>query len=708
MTQNHRFFLICVIPIILFAETTIKGSVKNEKGELLPDANIFLEKTMDGATSNSDGKFYFKTKKKGTYTLLVRYLGYREWKKVIDLKGGIINIDAILKSEMIETAGITVKASSFTTGEEEGVTLTPLEVLMTPGSAADICWAIKSYPGVQQFGDGAGLFVRGGEVTETRFILDGASIYHPYRYESPTGGFFGTFSPFLLKGTFFSSGGFGSEYGNALSGVLAMKSLDPPTKPALNLGFGLANLSLIGWVPIKGDKFGINFSGNKSNTKSMFDFNKVEEQFTQYPSAYDLNLNLGYRYSKKGLVKLFLFKEKDEIGVKLDDPTWEGIYNGSGENNLYNLQIAHVVSEDWLFNMNISHTRFLGNSKITVRDTTILDINTEDRINQARVTFEHPDWKLKYGGEFSHLKDYYKGLSPEEDSLDPSVESRIFDNEYQSKIGSGFIEMTYDLPNNISLTTGIRGDYEFERSQYTLDPKFSLSWQPAKGLIFAAATGIFHQFPLPMKYDPDYGNTNLGTMEAKHYIISAIYKKENDIIRFEAYYKDYSKLIKEDDSLNYTANGNGYAKGIDFFMKKDLGRLSGRLSYSYLIARRNWKDFPYLAPPEFDITHNLNTIVNLNLTSYLSIGTRFTYSTGKPYTPAGGDFHSKRVPDYYKLDFSLSYLHSFYSGNFTVFYLAVNNLTNRINILDYHNGDENEPLTSSYKRLYYFGVSFEI
>ncbi len=701
--------LIWMFPLMLFAETTIKGTVKNEKGEPLPGANVFLVKTIEGATTNIDGAFYFKTKKKGIYTLLIRYIGYSEWSKVTDLKEGTINIKAILKEEALKSEGITVKASSFTTGEEEGVTLTPLEVLMTPGAAADVCWAIKSYPGVQQFGDGAGLFVRGGEVTETKFLLDGAYVYHPYRYESPTGGFFGTFSPFLLKGTFFSSGGFGSSYGNALSGVLAMKSLDTPVNPSLNLGMGLANLSVMGSLPLIKDKLGINFSGNRSNTKLMFDFNNTGEEFTKYPSAYDINLNLGYRYSKEGLAKLFLFKERDIVGVKLDDPTWEGTYDGDGESNLYNFIVIHSIRDNWLLNMNSSHTSFYGNSEIVVRDTSILDIDTDDKINQARLVFEHPSWKLKYGGEFILQKNHYKGFAPEEeDSLNPSIPSNVFDTEYKSKIGAGFIEMANVFPFNISVTPGLRLDYEFERGQYTHDERLSISWQPFKNFTIAGATGTFHQFPEPMNYDPNYGNPNLKPMEAKHYILSANYVKKNDIIRLEAYYKDYTRLLLEDASLNFTTKGHGYAKGIDFFAKKDLGRLEGRVAYSYLIAKRYWKDFPHLASPEFDITHNLNTILNLNITSFLGVGTRFSYATGKPYTPMGESFNSARVPDYYKLDLSLSYLHSFYSGNFTVFYLAVNNITNRMNILDYHNGNENEPITSSYKRQYYFGVSFGI
>lgn len=705
----HRVFLICIFPSMLFAETVIKGIVRNKTGEPLPFANVFLEKTLDGATTNSDGSFEFSTNKKGTYTLSIRYIGYSDWKKVTSLKGKTIIIAAVLKETPIEMGGITVKASSFTTGEEEGVTLTPLEVLKTPGSAADICWAIKSYPGIQQFGDGAGLFVRGGEVTETMFLLDGAIVNHPYRYESPTGGFFGTFSPFLLKGTFFSSGGFSAIYGNALSGVLAMKSLDPPLKPSINLGLGLANYSGMGAFPIINDKLGINFSGNKSNTKLLFKFNRTEEYFTEYPSAYDLNLNIGYRYSKESLAKLFFFREKDVVGVGLDDPTWGGIYSGNGENNLINLKIIRPMSQNLFLDANISHSHFNGTSEITVNDTSILDIKTNDKLNQVKVVLEQKILgTVRYGGEFKYQKTHYKGIAPEEDSLDPALPKKEFDTEYQSNIGSGFIESTNIFPFNISLTPGIRFDYELERKQYTHDERLSLTWQPLKNFSLLGATGIFHQFPDAMFYDPDHGNPELKPMKAKHYIISANYNKENDIIRIEAYYKDYDQLILEDNTLKYTTKGNGYAKGIDFFIKKDVGKLQSRLSYSYLIARRYWMDFICSAPPEFDITHNLNSVVNFDLTNFLSIGTRFTYATGKPYTPMGEDFHSARVPDYYKLDFNLSYLHSFYQNNLTVFYLSVNNVTGRTNILDYHNGDIKEPVKSSYKRQYYFGVSFKI
>jgi hypothetical protein len=197
-------------------------------------------------------------------------------------------------------------------------------------------------------------------------------------------------------------------------------------------------------------------------------------------------------------------------------------------------------------------------------------------------------------------------------------------------------------------------------------------------------------------------------MEAKHYIISGTWENAGGMIRVESYYKDYERLIKEDDSLNYISLGDGYARGIDFFVKKSFEKVEGRIAYSYLKSERNWQDYSALFPPDFDITHNLSAILNVSPVESFLIGAKYMYATGKPFTPLGGEFRSERLPSYWTLDLSVSYLYSFFDNNLTVFYFSVNNVTNRNNILGYYNGDVNEPIESSYGRLYYFGVSFQM
>jgi hypothetical protein len=680
-----------------------------KKNEALLGVNVFLEGTLEGASSDENGNFKFVTGETGKFNLLIRMIGYEEFKKELFLEGKLITIKARLKEEAVKGEGVIIKASSFTTGEEGGVTLTPLEVLTTPGAAADVCWAIKSFPGVQQVEEGAGLFVRGGEVTETKFILDGANVYHPYRYESPTGGFFGTFTPFLLKGTYFSSGGFGAEYGNALSGVLSMESRDLPSQRVIDLGVGLANFSVGGEVPIN-DRLGINFSGNRSNTKPLFDFNNVDADFTEYPFSYDLNLNLAWHYSEGGRAKLFFFREKDNVGVSIEDPTWAGNYYGTGNSNLYNLLIDHTLSDNSFVKFNLSRTDFGKETEITSSDEYILDLKETDEITQAKVLLEKQTWMyFKLGSCVEQRNSYFEGFVPsEEDSLDPSVPSNYYDRAYKSYISSVFMEGTSFFPYNLSLTSGIRFDYDSKSGKDVFDPRFSLSWKTFEEITIALAAGIFHQFYEPWRYDPVYGNPDLDPMEAKHYIISGTWENAGGMIRVESYYKDYERLIKEDDSLNYISLGDGYARGIDFFVKKSFEKVEGRIAYSYLKSERNWQDYSALFPPDFDITHNLSAILNVSPVESFLIGAKYMYATGKPFTPLGGEFRSERLPSYWTLDLSVSYLYSFFDNNLTVFYFSVNNVTNRNNILGYYNGDVNEPIESSYGRLYYFGVSFQM
>ena len=87
---------------------------------------------------------------------------------------------------------------------------------------------MQTLPGVQNVDEGTGLFVRGGDVSETKVLLNNIVMLSPYNYETPTGNFTVTVNPFLLDGIFFSSGGFGARYGNILSGVADLRTAGRP------------------------------------------------------------------------------------------------------------------------------------------------------------------------------------------------------------------------------------------------------------------------------------------------------------------------------------------------------------------------------------------------------------------------------------------------------------------------------------------------
>ena len=59
--------------------------------------------------------------------------------------------------------------------------LEPVQVYRTPGANPDIFRALQTLPGVSAPDEAAGLFVRGGDVSEVLVSLDDAVIAHPYR-----------------------------------------------------------------------------------------------------------------------------------------------------------------------------------------------------------------------------------------------------------------------------------------------------------------------------------------------------------------------------------------------------------------------------------------------------------------------------------------------------------------------------------------------
>ena len=585
-----------------------------------------------------------------------------------------------------------------------------MDVVRTPGAAADVFWAVKTFPGVQQVEEGAGLFVRGGDVSETVVLLDGAVINHPYKYESPTGGFFGTFSPFLLKGTFFSSGGFSARYGNALSGALAMESQDLPDRRQMGLGMGLAAGSIYLAIPVVRDKFGFSFSGNRSNTKMMFELNKTRKDFSEYPFSYDINMNAVYKMNKQSAIKLFVFREDDEVGVEIDDPDYSTHFHGNTSNQLYNLRYSGLVGKTFLLSMNAAFSRFRRDVRLGVMNLDIEDLLYQSRISGEREIF--PGSTFRLGLDYFQYKTLISGTVPQDElDLDPNAPTDEVDTDYISDRTAQYFEMEVFGPFAICITAGLRGEYESISESYGIDPRISCSMPVSSYSDITLAWGHYRQFPDPMYYDPYIGNPDLASARSTHYIMGYAYQKGDRIFRVEFYYKKYRGLLLEDEKDNYTNEGHGHAKGMDLFIKQSRGRFSGWVAYSWLRARRKWMDLPAPGSPYFDITHNLTAVLNVDLPKNFSVGCSYRFATGKPYSSGPEKIHDSRVPEYQKIDLTLTYLHSFFGSNMTVFYAAVSNVLGRINIFDYRYSSDwqrRDAVESSFGRSVYFGVSFNM
>ncbi len=63
------FSLICLATFTMVAQTTINGVVTDEEGESLVGANIYLEGTYDGTSSDLQGGFSLITEETGEQPL---------------------------------------------------------------------------------------------------------------------------------------------------------------------------------------------------------------------------------------------------------------------------------------------------------------------------------------------------------------------------------------------------------------------------------------------------------------------------------------------------------------------------------------------------------------------------------------------------------------------------------------------------------------
>ncbi len=684
------------------AKSVIRGSVLDADNNPLPYVNVYIKDSFDGAMTDTSGKFVFNTAVKGKVELIASLIGYKTFDEVyeiIELKNKHLTIH--LKNEAVKTKEVVVTASSFGTEKGKGIVMSPLEVYMTPGGAADIFQTLKTLPGLTQVSESAELYVRGGSPDETLIMVDQAPVEHPYTFESAYGGIFSNISTSAVKDMFFSSGGFSAKYGNAMSGVLDLQTKDEPLANQLSLGLSLANLDITGIRQLINDKLGVRFNFRKSFTGPIFLLNGSSREFTLIPESDDYYGSVIYKFSPEGQLKFFTSGENDKEGVNVSLPGYVDQFNGKSGNNFYNLQYKGFPSSDLSLKSSLSFSRFTDNWKLGV-----LDFTQTDKVFDSRTDIDYFPTQgstFSFGFEFEKRITDYAGIVPEYDyNLKADAPQTVINAAPAvNRFGVYFEYERSNLfgINNTFIKAGGRVDVIDPLKLYWFDPRVSAGYKFSKSSALSFSTGIFHEAPDPRYYAPQDGNPGLKSMHAVHYIISYDYKPDEDNnFRMEAYYKRYYGLPLDDEKTNYSNNGYGYARGIDLMYKASFTNgFSGWISYGFIDTKRKWLDYPSLLPSDYDVTHNLALVLKYNFSQDFQAGINYKYATGKPFTPVTGaelqkvqDVYeplyglknSSRLPDYQRLDLRLTYLTNLFN-NFTVFYIEALNVLNISNIFDY-------------------------
>jgi vitamin B12 transporter len=711
-------------------ETKIYGKVKGKDNTPLNGANVVIEGSIDGATTDSTGHFDFETSKSGKVELLFTAIDYNEKRQeVIVDPGKPVEINIQLHKSEVQTEEIIVTASSYTSGEQSSVTITPLEIVRIPGSDADLYRALSTFPGSNQVDEGSRISVRGGDPDEVLTILDQASLYHPFIFDDDFNtSSFTTINPWGLRGINFSSGGFSAKFGNTLSAVLDLKSYDMPQGTGGFAWLGLANASLAGVYVNKKKNFGATFGWGQTFLEPYFRINGfLIDTYNPIPSATGFGGTLSYNPNSKSNIKGYFDYSADNIGIRNTSPSYDGFFNSKTRTYFGNIKYSTGIGAKTFLGAGLSYSFHKDDASYGVFNNITKETYTKFRLD---ITHELSDkLELNTGAEYEYNEDGFSGTVPIL-SYDLALNAPSFSLSTKGHTGriGAYAEIQWKPVKRFFAILGLRTDYHTLSKKQIADPRFSTGYKIAKDHTIRGAIGLYHQFAA-LQYYPETLNNYLKPEQATHYILGYEFNHDNGnyMFRVEGYYKDYRDLVLVDpnNSYYYGSGGKGIAKGVDVFLKTKIkNKFTGWISYAYTDSKRSQYGTLNQEPAKYDITHNFTLVGTYNITDNLTTGFTFRTSTGKPYTPVMGatfdstfnvyaplygEPNSGRFPTYRRFDVNLQYIFSLF-GRFAIAVFQVNNVFNQRNLYDYtYNRDYTQrvEIVTSNKRQFYFGLGLQ-
>ena len=649
------------------AQTTVSGTVTDGK-ESLAGVNVFIIGTIDGCLTDSLGRFSFETTQTGELTLRATCLGFEDYTLTTRLHS---NLHMKMHERATAIDEVVVAASSYHFGKSDNFkTMDALDVVMAGNSCGDIVAALQSRPGTQKVGENGKLYVRGGESDECQTFVNGMHVLMPYSTNTENNAVRGRFSPFLFKGINFSLGGYGGEYGQALSSVLPMETTD--VAPSDKLG---VSASLVDW----------NIGGTKAFAKSSLSFNSALTSTGLYnalsPDRYDwtrpyrkLSGEAQYKseLSAASVVKTYVGYDLTSVGQNIAERQLSLC-----EHNIY----ANATLKT---NIGRGYTLFTGIANSSV-------------INDIDDALTHGDHYHNFRNEI-HLKaEMRKVFSPRvkmsagsEDYLRHSTKQ--YDTSHYNldyNLLAAHVDAQLRVVPRLFLSLSARAEQASYDGQWLLMPRMTWSYVPNKRFQLSVIVGRYSQVA-----EDDYialRGKRLQQSTADHAILSMQYATAKMLLRIEPYYKKYHHLPLLTDGT-YTADGYGSSKGFDVYGEcRSLAKnLNATISYSFNDSERLYRDYTSPTTPDYTSRHNLRLTLKYGIGKVI-VGLADSYASGRR-------FATGTTPYYNSVDANLTWLVS----PKIIVYSSMNNILGRTNVFRYN--ADGSAVTANRDRFFYIGI----
>lgn len=668
--MKHRLTHIIIMLLVAchaMSQTVISGVVTDGR-EPMAGANVFIIGTIDGCLTDSLGRFEFATSKTGELSIKATFIGFED---AVLTTTESQNLLIRMREQATTINEVIVTASTYSFGKSDNFkTMDALDVVMSGNSCGDIVAALQTLPGTQKVGENGKLYVRGGESDECQTFINGMHVLVPYSTNIENNAVRGRFSPFLFKGINFSLGGYGGEYGQALSSVLPMETTDVATGDKLGV-----SASLVDW----------NIGGTKAFASSSLSFNADYTSMGLYDALFPDRINWTRPYRKlsgeaqykaelssASVLKSYIGYDFTTLGQHVDNRMLS-LY----EHNIYaNATLKSNIGRGYSLFTGIANSSVIND----IDDAQILGDHYHNLRNEIHL-------KAEVRKVYSSVLKMSAGV---EDYLRHST--KRYDNSHYRldyNLLAAHTDAQLRIVPKLFLNLSARVENASYDGGWLLMPRATLSYVPNKRFQLSAMLGKYSQTA-----DDDnivMSGKNLSQSTANHAILSMQYEIRNTLLRIEPYYKKYHNLPLIANGL-YTADGYGTSKGVDVFFENHslIKNLTSTLSYSFNDSERLYLDYTALRTPDYVSRHNVRMTLKYNIGKAI-IGLSESYASGRKY-PIG------TTPHYNSVDANITWLVS----PKIIVYTSLNNIFGRTNIFRYN--PDGTTVKANRDRFFYIGI----
>lgn len=714
------FAFFSLFNILAQSKSTLSGYVTDSKnGEALIGVKVYIPTTNQGAVTNNYG-FYSLTVNSGSYKIEFRSGLYPSESREIDLTKDV-RLDIELGTNVKDLKEIVINAkkgenvNSTQMGQIE-LDIEKIKTLPAFMGEVDVIKTIQLLPGVSSVSEGGqGFYVRGGGPDQNLVMLDEGVVYNAAHLF----GFFSVFNADAVKSVNLIKGGMPANYGGRMSSVLEVNMNEGNNKKfKVKGGLGAISSRLTVEGPLKKDKGSFIISGRRTYIDLIM---KAAIPDTS-PFAgssyffYDFNAKFNYKLTDKDRIFLSGYYGKDVFNFE----DREGGFNAKMPwgNGIAALRWNHLFSNKLFMNLTstFSDYQFSFGSK---QDEFRFELFSGVRDVGSKVDFSYfPNSRhsIKWGADYIYHTFTPTSVSAQNDTVvfNTGVAQKLYSHET-----SFYALDDFELNDVIKINAGLRYSMYHHVGPFTRyikgdgisTPDTAINY--SKGDVIKFYNGLeprlSARFLLPDKssikagYSYNYQYVHLTSLSAVSLPTDIWYpstdkaKPEigwqasigyfrnfmNDMFEtsVEIYYKEMNNMIEykegavpgdevNDNTDNLLVYGKGWAYGIEFFIKKSVGKFTGWIGYTWAKTDRKFPDLNEgkIYPAKYDRRHDLSVVGTYKLNDRWTFSTSFIYATGNTLTlPSSwyvqeqnllfnyGARNSTRMAPYHRLDLSANW-----------------------------------------------------